>query len=135
MAINQVAITGNLTKDAELRNGASGISVLVFSVAVNDSVKNKQTGEYEHVPNYFDCVMFGNRAAAIAKYMSKGKKVSIGGRLKYTTWQTKEGQKRSKVEIIALEVEFLAQKGQQDQLPGVAEPEQDDGPVYDDIPF
>ena len=69
MSINRVTLTGNLTREPELRATAGGTSVLQFGVAVNDRRKNAKTGEWEDVPNYIDCVMFGARAQAVANYV------------------------------------------------------------------
>ena len=77
MSINRVIISGNLTRDPELRSTAGGTSVLGFGVAVNDRRKNQQTGEWEDYPNFIDCTMFGARADALNKYLSKGTKVTI----------------------------------------------------------
>ena len=66
MSINRVNITGNLTRDPELRATAAGTQVLSFGIAVNDRRKNPQTGEWEDYPNYIDCTMFGTRAEAIS---------------------------------------------------------------------
>ena len=77
MSINRVIISGNLTRDPELRSTASGLPVLGFGVAVNDRRKNQQTGEWEDYPNFIDCTMFGARAESLSRYLSKGTKVSI----------------------------------------------------------
>ena len=83
MSINRVNITGNLTRDPELRATAAGTQVLSFGIAVNDRRKNPQTGEWEDYPNYIDCTMFGTRAEAVGRYISKGSKVAIEGKLRY----------------------------------------------------
>lgn len=111
--INRVFLAGNLTKDSELRQTQGGSAVLQFSVAVNDRRKNSQTGEWEEVPGYYDCVMFGNRAQALSQYLTRGTKASIEGRLRWSSWEDKNtGQKRSKVEVVVDEVEFLSQRQQ-----------------------
>ena len=94
MSINRVNITGNLTRDPELRATAAGTQVLSFGIAVNDRRKNPQTGEWEDYPNYIDCTMFGTRAEAVGRYISKGSKVAIEGKLRYSSWE-RDGQKRS----------------------------------------
>jgi len=111
--INRVNISGNLTRDPELRGAASGTQVLSFGVAVNDRRKNQQTGEWEDVPNFVDCVMFGNRATALADMLRKGNKVAIEGKLRYSAWEAKDGTKRSKLEVVVDEVEFLSSRNQQ----------------------
>ena len=115
MAINRVNISGNLTRDAELRCTAGGTQVLAFGVAVNDRRRNPQTGEWEDYPNFVDCTMFGNRAEAIARYLAKGSKVAIEGKLRYSSWE-RDGQKRSKLEIVVDEIEFLSRSA--DAAPG-----------------
>lgn len=109
MAINNVVISGNLTRDAELRELKNDGAVLSFSVAVNDRFYDRDAEEYAEYANYFDCVMFGARAKALADYLKKGVKVAVSGKLHYSSWETDEG-KRSKVEITALEIEFLSAK-------------------------
>ena len=98
--------TGNLTRDPELRATAAGTQVLSFGIAVNDRRKNPQTGEWEDYPNYIDCTMFGTRAEAVGRYISKGSKVAIEGKLRYNSWE-RDGQKRSKLEVIVDEIEFM----------------------------
>ena len=107
MSINRVNITGNLTRDPELRATAGGTQVLSFGVAVNDRRRNAQTGEWEDYPNYIDCTMFGTRAEAVGRYISKGSKVAIEGKLRYSSWE-RDGQRRSKLEVIVDEIEFLS---------------------------
>lgn len=102
--INKVLITGNVTQDPEQRATAGGTSVLLFGIACNDSKRN-QNGEYEDYPNFFECVMYGKRADALARFLKKGMHVTIAGKLHYRSWE-KDGQKRSKVEIVADEVEL-----------------------------
>ena len=126
MSINRVVVTGNLTRDPELRQTASGLPVLGFGVAVNDRRKNNQTGEWEDFPNFIDCTMFGTRAESVAKYISKGSAVAIEGKLRWSSWE-KNGEKRSKIEIIIDEIQFMSR--QQDNVEPTAS-------VYDDdLPF
>ncbi|CVH79955.1 single-stranded DNA-binding protein [Rubneribacter badeniensis] len=110
MSINRVIISGNLTRDPELRSTAGGMPVLGFGVAVNDRRKNQQTGEWEDYPNFIDCTMFGARAEALSRYLNKGTKVSIEGKLRWSQWE-REGQKRSKIEVIVDELEFMSSRG------------------------
>lgn len=106
MSINRVNISGNLTRDPELRATASGTQVLSFGVAVNDRRRNPQTGEWEDYPNFVDCTMFGTRAEAVSRYLSKGSKVAIEGKLRYSSWE-RDGQRRSKLEVIVDDIEFM----------------------------
>ena len=122
MSINRVNISGNLTRDPELRATQGGMQVLGFGVAVNDRRRNQQTGEWEDYPNFVDCTMFGNRAEAVSRYLSKGTKVAIEGKLHYSSWE-KDGQRRSKLEVIVDEIELMSsrQHAEQGNPPYVAE--------------
>ena len=111
MSINRVNISGNLTRDPELRTTTGGTHVLSFGVAVNDRRRNQQTGEWEDVPNFIDCVMFGTRGEAVSRYLTKGSKVAIEGKLRYSSWE-RDGQRRSKIEVIVDEIEFLSRNTQ-----------------------
>lgn len=114
MSVNQVAITGNLTRSPELRATQGGTAVLSFGIAVNDRRKNQQTGQWEDVPNFFECVTFGNRANALGDILTKGMKVAIAGKLHYSSWE-KDGQKHSKVDIIVNDVELMQNRKPQQQ--------------------
>lgn len=114
MSINRVAISGNLTRDPELRSTSGGTAVLSFGVAVNDRRRNPQTGEWEDRPNFIDCTVFGARAEALSRYLSKGAKVCIEGRLRWSSWEH-EGQRRSKIEVVVDEVEFMSPKRDDEQ--------------------
>lgn len=109
MSINRVIISGNLTRDPELRATASGMPVLGFGVAVNDRRRNQQTGEWEDYPNFIDCTMFGARAQSVSRFLSKGNKVAIEGKLRWSQWE-RDGQKRSKIEVIVDEIEFMTSR-------------------------
>ena len=115
MSINKVMITGNLTRDAELRTTPSGTSILNIGVAVNERRKSAQTGEWEDYPNFVDCTLFGRRAESLAQYLTKGTKVAIEGRLHYSSWEDRNsGQKRSKLDVTIDEIEFMS-SGQRSQ--------------------
>lgn len=107
MSINRVNVSGNLTRDPELRMTQGGSQVLTFGIAVNDRHRNPQTGEWEDRPNFIDCVVFGRRAEPLSKFLHKGGKVAIEGKLRQSNWE-KDGQRRSKVEVIVEECEFLS---------------------------
>ncbi len=110
MSINKVLISGNLTRDAELRSTASGTSILAFGVAVNDRRRN-QNGEWEDYANFVDCTMFGRRADALAQYLTKGTKVAIEGRLHYSSWEDRNGGgRRSKLDVTVDELEFMSSR-------------------------
>lgn len=118
MSINRVVVSGNLTRDPELRATPGGTQVLGFGVAVNDRRRNQQTGEWEDYPNFIDCTMFGNRAEALSRILRKGMKVAIEGKLRYSSWEDKNGGgRRSKVEIIPDEVVLMSQNPNGQQAP------------------
>lgn len=121
MSINKVVISGNLTRDPELRTTASGMPVLGFGVAVNDRRRNQQTGEWEDYPNFIDCTMFGTRAQSISRFLTKGSKVAIEGKLRWSQWE-RDGQKRSKIEVIVDEIEFMSSRGTDGQAPVASAP-------------
>ena len=105
MGINRVGISGNLTRDPELRASTQGGSVLQFCVAVND--RRKVGDEWKDIPNFVDCIVFGKRADALAPKLSKGTKVCVDGKLRYSSWEDKDGRKRSKLEVSVDELEIL----------------------------
>lgn len=124
MAINKATITGNITRDPELRQTQGGTSVLTIGVAVNDRRKNQQTGEWEDCPNFIDCTIFGNRATGVAPHLEKGMKVAIEGKLNQSRWQAEDGTNRSKIEIIVDEIEFMSrQQGQTASKPVQQQPQ------------
>lgn len=125
MNTNIVIFTGNLTRNAELKNTASGTSILSFSVAVNDRVKSN--GEWTDRANYIDCVMFGTRAESLSKFLHKGIKVAVIGKLHWSSYE-KDGKKRSKIDIYVETVELLTPKQNWSQ----SEP-QSQADVNDDI--
>ncbi len=105
MNINRVVLTGNLTRDPELR--ASGeTSICKLRIACNTRRKNNASGQWEEKPNFFDVTVFGARGENCAKYLSKGRPVAIDGRLEWREYEV-EGQKRQSVDIIADNVQFL----------------------------
>jgi single-strand DNA-binding protein len=109
--INVVVITGNLTKDPELRSTGGGTPVCELRVAVNSSRKNGQTGQWEDKANYFDVVVWGAQGENCANYLSKGRPVAVEGRLDWSEWEAKDGSgKRQKVQIVAKSVQFLGSR-------------------------
>lgn len=129
MSINRVSISGNLTRDSELRVTQGGTAVLGFGVAVNDRRKNPQTGEWEDVPNYVDCALFGKRADSLAGYLTKGTKVAVDGRLRYSSWE-RDGQRRSKLEVIVDEIEFMSRAGDSKPVYGAQAAQTQQTPAY-----
>lgn len=123
MSINRVNITGNLTRDCEVRELQSGSYALEFGVAVSDRRKNQATGEWEDVPNYVNVTEFASSERLMRwhqRELRKGAKVAIDGRLRYSSWETKDGQRRNKLDVVANSIEFMAARGDgeaQDHVP------------------
>lgn len=143
MSINVVIVAGNTTRDVEVRRTQSGMPVVSFGIAVNERRKNNHTGEWDDVPNYFDVSAFGERWEKIAPFMPKGTKLTVKGKLRYSQWE-RDGQKRSKVDIVAEDVELPPRPKQQNGYQGgtyqasnsMSGPEIEIDPIYqEDIPF
>ena len=138
MSINRVVITGNLTRNPEVRATQSGNCVMSMTVAVNDRRRNS-AGEWEDVPSFFDMTMFGNRAEALSHFLDKGSKVAVRGHLKQRRWEAKDGSKRSKVEIIVEDLEFMSRQRSDEPTYEDAAPAPKPAPVMDfydsDCPF
>lgn len=137
--INNVSLTGRLTRDPELRVTAGGTQLLSFTLAFNTSVRNRQTGERDVRGNFIDCTMFGKRAEALLNFLAKGQKVAIAGKLRYATWD-KDGQRHSKLDLIVDEIDYMAQRQNAAQSAlAPASPQDPMPPVVDtfdeDIPF
>src|ERR1700684_2076613 len=114
--LNVVVITGNLTRDPELRSLPSGTSVCDLRVAVNTRRKNGATGDWEDKPNYFDVKVWGAQGDTGSRFLSKGRPVAVQGRLEWREWESQDGQKRQAIDIIADSVQFLG--GREDAAGG-----------------
>ena len=108
--INRVTLVGRLTRDPELRHLPSGSPVLQLGLAVNGRQKD-EAGNWTDKPNFFDVKVFGNQAEMLSQHLAKGRRVGIDGRLDWSSWET-DGQKRSKVEVVAFQVQFLDSRGE-----------------------
>jgi single-strand DNA-binding protein len=108
--VNVVVITGNLTRDPELRHLNSGTAVCKLRVAVNSRRKDGQSGEWVDKPNYFDVTVWGAQGENCANYLAKGRPVAVEGRLDWREWDDQAGNKRQSVEIIANTVQFLGSR-------------------------
>jgi single-strand DNA-binding protein len=109
-SVNQVILLGNLTRDPELRQTPSGQSVVSFSLALNRAYKT-QSGEWQEATDYIDVVAWGPLAERVAQYLNKGRRALVQGRLQSRTWE-KDGQKHSKVEVLANDVTFVDSRGE-----------------------
>lgn len=108
-SVNQVILMGNLTRDPELRQTPSGQSVVSFSLALNRAYKD-QSGDWQEATDFIDVVAWGPLAERVSQYMSKGRRALVQGRLQSRSWE-QDGQKRSKVEVLANDVTFLDGRG------------------------
>src|SRR5271154_4108550 len=108
-SLNQVTLMGNLTRDPELRQTPSGQNVTSFSLALNRSYKDA-SGEWQEATDYIDIVCWGPLAERVAQYLSKGRRCLVQGRLQSRNWE-QDGQKRTKVEVLANDVTFLDSRG------------------------
>ncbi|MGH3022487.1 MAG: single-stranded DNA-binding protein [Gaiellaceae bacterium] len=141
--INRVTLVGRLTRDPELRHLPSGQPVLQLGLAVNGRQRD-DAGNWTDKPNFFDVKVFGNQAESLSQHLAKGRRVGIDGRLDWSSWET-DGQKRSKVEVVAFQVQFLDSRSDGEQgsyIPSgdVAADRSDFAPAGaaaadDDIPF
>jgi single-strand DNA-binding protein len=104
-SFNQVVLMGNLTRDPELRQTPNGQNVCSFSLALNRSYKGAD-GNWQEATDYIDVVAWGPLGERVAQYLSKGRPCLVNGRLQSRSWE-QEGQKRSKVEVVAQDVTFL----------------------------
>jgi single-strand DNA-binding protein len=108
-SFNQVVLMGNLTRDPELRTTPSGQSVCSFSLALNRSYKSA-SGDWTEATDFIDIVAWGTLGERVAQYLSKGRAALVNGRLQSRSWE-QDGQKRSKVEVVAQDVTFLGGPG------------------------
>ena len=134
-SFNKVILMGNLTRDPEVRYTPNGIAVASFAIAVNR--KYKQGDETKEEVSYIDIVVFGKQAESCGQYINKGDSVLIDGRLQQRRWETEEGQKRSKVEVVAQSVNFMPKRTPSGQSAshGHAEPAPEVPVDEGDIPF
>jgi len=105
--INRVVLTGNLTRDPELRSTNGGLAICALRIASNTRRKDNQSGDWVDKPNYFDVTIFGAQGENCARFLSKGRPVCVDGRLEWREYTDNAGNKRQAVEIIADAVQFL----------------------------
>lgn len=101
---NSVTLVGNCTRDPELRFTSSGQAVATFGLAVNRRWQNRQTNEWEEQVSFFDVTVWQQMAENVAESVTKGTRVIVFGRLEQRSWETQDGDKRSKTEVVADEV-------------------------------
>jgi single-strand DNA-binding protein len=134
-SINRVILVGNLTRDPETRQ-AGATTVCTLRVAVNDRVTNKDTGTWQHCANFFTVTVFGAQGERCAQYLTKGRQVAIDGRLRWRSWEGKDGDKHEAVEVVAENVQFIgAREGATASAASSTTSSRAPGDFDDDIPF
>ena len=109
-SLNRVLLIGNLTRDPELRYLPSGQAVATFTIAVN-RVYNSQSGEKKEDTSFIRVVVWARRAEVCNEYLKKGSPVFVEGRLQSRSWEAQDGTKRSSIEVVAQNVQFLGRSG------------------------
>lgn len=135
-SFNKVILMGNLTRDPEVRFTPSGTPVANFRIAVNH--RYKQGNEMRDDVCYIDIVVFGKQAESCGQYLNKGNGVIVDGRLQERRWETDDGQKRSKHEVVAQQVRFMPKRMGAGAPAGEetgGSPAPDEVTVEDDVPF
>lgn len=107
--VNQITLTGRLTRDPELRQTNSGKGVCQMGLAVNESYKT-QDGEWQERANFFDVIVWGKQGEACASSLNKGAPITVSGHLSSRSWEAEDGSKRSKIEVVADTVIFHQRK-------------------------
>ncbi|HEX2015340.1 MAG TPA: single-stranded DNA-binding protein [Solirubrobacteraceae bacterium] len=126
--INRVTLTGNLTRDPEVRALPSGATVCALRVACNTRRKDSSTGEWQERPHYFDVSVWGGQGESCGRFLRRGRPVAVDGRLEWREWEAPDGSRRQAVEIVAETVQFLGAPGPaspetgDEQAPGEGEP-------------
>lgn len=111
-SLNRVILMGNLTRDPELKFTTAGKPVATFGIAVNRVPYTNEQGERVEGVDFFNVVVFARQAETTHQYLKKGSGVAVDGQLRYRSWQTDDGQKRSVVEVLAQNVQFLPRGGE-----------------------
>ena len=134
-SINRVILLGSLTRDPETRQ-TGATTVCTLRIAVNDRVKNKETGAWEDYANFFTVTVFGAQGERCAQYLAKGRQVAIDGRLRWRSWEAKDGSKHEAVEVVADSVQFIgAREGTAAGSAPAKGPRHPAADSDDDIPF
>ena len=134
VSVNSVILAGNLTRDPEVRYTPSGSAVANFGLAINRTYRTRD-GEKKEEVNFFDVETWGRQAETCGEYLKKGSPVLVEGRLKQDTWENRDGQKRSKVRIRAMRVQFLpGGPGRSDRYEDQAAPPPSKAPYEVDFP-
>ena len=121
--MNTVTIAGNLTRDPEIRYTRDGQATVTFGLAVNRRWQNRQTSQWEESTSFFDIVAWRELAENVALSLTKGARVTVSGRLEQRSWETDDGERRSRVELVADDIgaslRFATAEVQRTQRPAV----------------
>lgn len=131
-SLNKVMLIGNLTRDPELRYTSGGSPVCNFSIAVNRYYSDKQ-GDRKEETTFLRVTVWGKQGESCAQYLAKGRSVFVDGRLQSRSWETEDGQKRTSIDVVAENVQFLSGRGGGGGMGD--EPMDSAPPAEDDIPF
>ncbi len=110
MNVNAAVLVGRLTRDPHLAHLPSGTAVCEFSLAINDRVKNEASGEWEERPSFIDIKVYGRQAETCGEYLAKGKQAGVSGRIRQERWEGQDGKQKSKVVVVARDVQFLSRR-------------------------
>ncbi len=132
--LNKVFLMGNLTRDPELRYTPSGTAIASFGIAIN-RIWTGPDGEKKEEVCYVDINMFGRRAEVINEYFSKGNPIFIEGRLQFQQWETKDGQKRNTLRVVAEDFQFIGGKAKKDERPSPSGGVEPNDVNEEEIPF
>jgi single-strand DNA-binding protein len=110
-SLNRVFLMGNLTRDPEIRYTQAGMAITRLGLAVSRRIKDPATNQWRDDVDFVDVVMFGRRAEVISEYFRKGDPIFVEGRLKFRSWETQNGERRNKLEVVAENFEFLGGRG------------------------
>ena len=130
---NKIIVVGHLSREPELRYTPTGMAVTTFAVATNHRYKTGDAVQEETC--FLDVVVFGRQAETVSEYLHKGNQALVDGRLRHHTWETPDGQKRSKHEIVAERVQFLGTRAPGAQAPLTSGETDEEAPDEEDIPF
>lgn len=110
--VNYVVLSGRLTRDVELKSTPSGAAVAEMGLAVNRKYKNNTSGEWVEEASFFNVVVWGRQGENCAQYLSKGSSAVVEGRLRSRSWEAQDGQKRTVIEVVATNVQFMGGRGE-----------------------
>ena len=109
-SLNKVFLMGNMTRDPEIRHTESGTAITRFGLAVNRRVRDQATDQWRDEVDFIDIVMFGRRGEVVSEYLRKGSPIFVEGRLNFNSWETPNGERRNKLEVVGENFEFIGSR-------------------------